>query len=336
MTSERVPLARAPISIVMPIRNEARNLGAIATNLAATLSHEDEIVVVDNGSTDASEVLVRKWAKRDPRVVYLQSGGGLASALNHGVAHATFELIARVDADDVSHPERFDLQARALEGVNAAVFCDYVAVTGSRRLGLVPSAIFPPFVAISLTHPFRTPHGGSAFSRPAWREAGGYSDGEVPAEDLGLWLRMSRVGALVSIPRPLIHYRHPRSHHGRATLRQREMMAARVKASSPLPPQVIQEASARWSEYRLAVSRFPAHRQRLGLAAWDLWSSIRRSGYKSMQLDLPGVGRPPLAQDMAFGLPLAFFMSTWRRTAATLNRVWDAESRTLDVSVASK
>jgi glycosyltransferase involved in cell wall biosynthesis len=66
-----------------------------------------EVLVVDDGSTDQTAALVQSMADVDHRIRQLQKpNGGLASARNHGIAHAGEEFIAPIDADDLWHPEK--------------------------------------------------------------------------------------------------------------------------------------------------------------------------------------------------------------------------------------
>ena len=105
------------VSVVVPAYNAAATL---AHTLEATLAQTYrnlEILVVDDGSRDASGSIAREFALRDPRVRLLRkANGGLSSARNHGVAHARGDLIALLDADDLWHPEKIAKQVAALRG----------------------------------------------------------------------------------------------------------------------------------------------------------------------------------------------------------------------------
>jgi hypothetical protein len=88
------------------------------------------------------------------------------------------------------------------------IFSDYDFFSDSYKyLGTIPSAIDANAVAISLIYSQRTAHPSILFSKEAVINAGGYRNIDFPAEDLSLWLRMSRLGNLISIPKTLLHYR---------------------------------------------------------------------------------------------------------------------------------
>jgi len=99
------------ISVVMPVYNSERYVAdAIQSILVQTYPHF-EFIIVDDGSTDDSPAVIREFAARDARIhPFFLTHGGIASALNAGVALARGNLIARMDADDIALPERFVVQ----------------------------------------------------------------------------------------------------------------------------------------------------------------------------------------------------------------------------------
>ena len=73
-------------------------------------------------------------------------------------------------------------------------------------MAILPEDVAPA-VAVSLISSQRTAHSSILFNKESVLDVGGYQQGDFPAEDLSLWLRMSRVGKLISIPKVLLHYR---------------------------------------------------------------------------------------------------------------------------------
>lgn len=100
------------VSVLLPVFNgEAYLIGAIESILSQ--SYQDfEILVVDDGSTDRTPDLLKQLQSRDSRlrVFTLEHNQGISSALNTGLQHARGELIARLDADDICLPDRFQRQ----------------------------------------------------------------------------------------------------------------------------------------------------------------------------------------------------------------------------------
>jgi glycosyltransferase involved in cell wall biosynthesis len=203
------------ISILLPIRNGARFLPNSIKTISENLKQNDEVVVVDDGSTDETLEILKRWKSLDSRVsIIVNKNHGLSNALNLGMEIASKEIIARFDVDDTYSVDRLDEQRSLLNGTNIAVFCDYNFVDANleKNLGRIPSGVTGPATSVSLAGGVRTPHPGVLFDKSAAIEAGGYRSEDKYCEDLSLWLRMSRIGKLVSSPKYLLNYRlHPSS-----------------------------------------------------------------------------------------------------------------------------
>lgn len=122
--SEQVRTSAAPVvSVIMPTFNNATHIGAAIESVQAQTRSDWELIVVNDCSTDGTEVEVQRYAASDPRVrlVTLESNmGAPAGPRNVGTRLARGRYIALLDADDVWHPQKLDLQLNA------------IAVTGAR------------------------------------------------------------------------------------------------------------------------------------------------------------------------------------------------------------
>ncbi len=189
------------VSVVLPVRNGASTIDQTLGDLLAALDNVDEVVVIDDGSSDRTPNLVRRWSERDERVRLVKSpASGLVAALNLGIRESQFEWVARADADDRYPNDRLALQRGVFSPHVALVTGDYRLVSTLGAPTLLPCALGHPFVALSLINPQRIPHPGVVFSREAVISAGGYRNEDFPAEDLGLWLRLSAEGDFVGVP----------------------------------------------------------------------------------------------------------------------------------------
>jgi hypothetical protein len=109
-------------SIVIPTCNRAHLLGRALSSALPHAGPEDEILVIDDGSTDNTEAVVRQF--RDPRVRFVrQVRCGAGAARNRGVREAAGDLIAFLDDDDEWLPFKLDLQRRLLAGAPSVLFC---------------------------------------------------------------------------------------------------------------------------------------------------------------------------------------------------------------------
>ena len=210
------------VSILLPVRDAAPWLEASLASLARQTLADHEVIAVDDGSRDASGAMLDEAARRDPRLrVFHTEGRGLPAALDLALAHARAPLVARHDADDLSHRTRLERQVAALAahpeldviGCRVRLFPGAATGLGMRR--------WQDWHNTLLTHEamrheslIDSPiaHGCVLMRREAlarvdgWREHGW-------AEDLDLWLRLFEAGTRFGkLPQVLYGWRqHPGS-----------------------------------------------------------------------------------------------------------------------------
>lgn len=201
-------MGNTDISAVMPIKNGEKYLESSIQQLTKTLGANDEIIVVNDASSDKTESMLRKWALVDPRVMVINNPKpGLTNALNIGINEASHNWIARFDVDDKYAIDRINTQRERISQEVGLIFSDYdtYSPTGE-NLGTIPSALFASPIALSLISSQRTAHPSALFLKSAFIDVGGYKAEDFPAEDLSLWLRMIKIAEVVSVPKTLLHY----------------------------------------------------------------------------------------------------------------------------------
>jgi glycosyltransferase involved in cell wall biosynthesis len=173
------------------------------------LGENDELLVVNDGSTDKSALLLDNLSRRDSRLRILTTEGvGLVKALNLGIESARYPWVARFDVDDEYTLNRINLQRQMISDDVVAIFSDYSFISSSGVwLGSVPSAITSNPTKLSLVSSQRTPHPVALLNKASVVSVGGYQVEDFPAEDLGLWCRMIEEGEFLTVPRVLLHYR---------------------------------------------------------------------------------------------------------------------------------
>lgn len=199
----------------MSVYNGERFLAeAIDSVLAQTFS-EFEFLILDDGSTDATSVILLAQAARDSRIrPIIRENRGLVVSLNQLLGEARGPLVARMDADDICHPERFARQVAFL-----AANPDY-GVVGCRTddidengapwpLNAAPHPLgHEDFLqAIEIGAPLLC-HPAVMYRREVVLAVGGYHAAFQHCEDLDLWLRLASVTRLGNLPERLIRYRH--------------------------------------------------------------------------------------------------------------------------------
>ena len=201
------------ISVILPVYNTKAYVREAVESILAQTFTDFELIVINDGSTDGSGVILRELAARDARIVLVeQSNEGLVSALNKGLEMARADLIARMDADDVSMPERFALQhARMIEDPELAVLGSFSNIIDRDGAIIRLHDDFPltPAAAMRFVkHRCPVYHSAVMMRRDAVLKAGGYRKAFCHAEDHDLWLRMSDLGyAIANLPQPLLNHR---------------------------------------------------------------------------------------------------------------------------------
>ena len=165
------------------------------------------------------------------------AGVGIATALNHGIELSRSPIIARLDGDDVAHPDRFQLQYDYLQQHRDCILlgcqCHHIDENGKQvEVGAYPTSD----LAIRWEALFRSPvlHPGSMFRREVVRAAGGYRREFVVAQDYDLWTRLLTRGIVANLPQFLLRYRvHAKSV---GTLQKHRQIDTGATSPGPTPP----------------------------------------------------------------------------------------------------
>ena len=225
-----------------------------------------ELVVVDDGSSDATPAILEFYASQDARVRIRRQGRlGLTRALIAGCAAARAPVIARQDCGDVSLPGRFAWQlARLRSSPGASLVSAGAEFFGPRGewLYAVQDTDATLEAGLSRTSPATTRgpshHGATMFSRAAYRAVGGYRAAFAVAQDLDLWMRLWEQGCVLAVPEILYRARL-RSARRRARVSPRKAHNTRA---SPMTPTSRRARARAASASSPSSSAFPASPRR--------------------------------------------------------------------------
>lgn len=121
------------VSVLVPLYNQERYFGTCIRSICNQTYRNLEIVVVNDGSTDKSGILLEQWAKKDNRIIIVnKSNEGLVKARRDGYLKATGEFIAFVDSDDAMPPRAIETLVRHITEKNV----DLVIGAITRKLGI--------------------------------------------------------------------------------------------------------------------------------------------------------------------------------------------------------
>ena len=218
------------ITVIVASYNGERFVAETMRSILRQTLADFELLVIDDGSTDGTRAILADLAGGDRRMRVIEKPNeGLIATLNRGIAEARGSLIARIDHDDLMRPTRLERQAAFLDANPAfvAVGClmqsmradgSYIGKPRIRheRLRHDPAA-FPPRQ--------QWLYGPTPMLRAAaLRQAGGYREKFVTAEDRDLCWRLGRLGPMERLPEVLVDYRFHSANQSR--LRQRTQVYA--------------------------------------------------------------------------------------------------------------
>lgn len=225
-TQQRTPMSQTPpvapqtvapqtaplISVLMPVYNADRYVAQAVESILAQTLPAFEFLIVDDGSTDRSLAILKRYAAQDPRIHLIsRPNTGIAIALNELLHLAQAEYIARMDADDIALPERFSRQIDFLQQQP-----DVVCAGGAHELidqkGRLLTCLELPLSNEEIQRSALAGHGSichpcAMIRRSALLAIGGYDETLVPAEDLDLWLKLGELGQLANLKQTVLKYR---------------------------------------------------------------------------------------------------------------------------------
>jgi glycosyltransferase involved in cell wall biosynthesis len=214
----------------MPIYNAEKYLALSIGSIIEQTFDDWELICVNDGSRDASGKILNELAAAEPRLRLLeQENLGLVAALQNGIAQARGTFLARMDADDIAMPERFEKQVRYLNENPE------VAVVGGAALEIDEDSDPLRLTSYPNDHDqlvHRLLHRETALIHPSvmmrsdiLRATGGYRSKFQWIEDHDLWLRISKLGKLANLPDVVLAYRqHASSICWQRSNAQRELM----------------------------------------------------------------------------------------------------------------
>lgn len=205
---------RLLISVVMAVYNGAEYLEVAIDSILKQTYSNFEFIIINDGSTDDTAQILRRYEQLDERIaVYTQVNQGLPKSLNRGLQLAQGQYIARMDADDISLPERFAKQVEFMETHSDIGICGTwiktISEVGSTCINQYPSSHdaiqYWLLFGTGLSHP-------TVMLRRKLLEQYGlqYNPAFTYCQDFELWVRSSDYTRLANIPEVLLLYRvHP-------------------------------------------------------------------------------------------------------------------------------
>jgi len=194
------------VTVLMPVYNAERFLRKAIDSILAQSFKPFEFLIIDDGSTDRSAEIVESY--RDPRIRFIRNTEnlGITETLNKGISLSSCELIARMDADDVSHPQRLQKQFGYMKrNPGCALLSTWARVVSEDGKFIRLERYRSNFYYYNLTYECWIYHPTVMFCKSAVEKIGMYA---MPySEDYDLFWRMSTQFKIANLPEALLDYR---------------------------------------------------------------------------------------------------------------------------------
>jgi O-antigen/teichoic acid export membrane protein/glycosyltransferase involved in cell wall biosynthesis len=285
--SSSVPtgVRRPLVSVIIPAHGAAATIAETLASALGQTYRNLEILAVDDGSRDSTAEIVQAIASRDRRVRLLrQANHGVASARNLGLAHASGEYIAPLDADDLWKPTKVELQVRCMEegGPGVGLVYSWWDIIDSEGRPLATShpwriegEAFEALLSMNFVGNASVP----LFRRSALEEVGGYDPQFRAAdaqgcEDWDLALRVAERYEVRAVPDRLVAYRRApdaMSSNSGTMIRSHALMLEKIGSRRAIPLSWARRSRAQIVGY-VIMNEVRAHRYRE--AATRLWKAF--------------------------------------------------------------
>ncbi|OEC44544.1 glycosyltransferase [Aeromonas sp. FDAARGOS 1411] len=220
------------ISVIMPIYNGEQYLRDAVESILAQSYTNFELICIDDGSTDGTLNILKEYAAIDSRLVIIsRENKGLIATLNEGIVRAKYNYIARMDADDISHVDRFMLQVEYLNTHPdvAVVGCAYEYINESGAYISTRKTYNSDFMLKTiclLGSPFA--HPSVMINRSILNDDLYYDQRYKHSEDYELWVRLSQKYKFGGINKVLLKYRVLNSSVSRQNFVEQKMNMAKA------------------------------------------------------------------------------------------------------------
>lgn len=207
--SEKAPR----VSVLISVYNGERFLKSAIESILGQTFTDFEFLILDDGSTDSTWEILGKYANKDARIVLVRNDRnlGLTRSLNKGLRLVRSEYLARQDADDISLPERLELQVKFLDAhpeVSLVGTGMEIIDKNDEILRLQqPPTDHESITAELLLKNHAIGHSTVMAKLSALKEFGGYNERLPYAQDYELWCRLSQTKQIANLPEILVRWR---------------------------------------------------------------------------------------------------------------------------------
>jgi len=193
---------------IIPVRNRPHLISAAVASILKQTFPVDELIIIDDGSTDETPGVISELARTDSRIrpIFLPQPGGASLARNVGIEAAQCEWICFLDSDDRWMPEKHERQVAELEKKPDVI----AAFTGCRNIYHKHSADVLPLAEVGVKDLRKRNFIGTTSSAMVRRSAilavGGFDAALPSCQDWDLWIKLRNIGEFALICEPLVEF----------------------------------------------------------------------------------------------------------------------------------
>lgn len=202
-------MKNSKVSFLLSIYNDEKYIKECIESIVNQTYKNFELIIIDDGSTDNSVSIIRQF--KDNRIkLYSKKNSGLADSLNYGLDKCTGLWIARMDGDDICYPNRLEEQIKYINDDIAVIgsFVDVIDEKGKKVLSLTNAPIVHEEIVDNILNAKPAlVHPSVLINKKFLLKVGGYDTRFNIAEDIELWLRLSKVGRIINIEKKLLKLR---------------------------------------------------------------------------------------------------------------------------------
>lgn len=218
---------RPTVSVILPVYNTKMYIKESVESILQQTFSDFELLIIDDASTDGTQDIIKGFI--DNRIVFIQKekNSGYTQSLNSGIEFAKGKYIARMDADDISLPQRLEKQVAFLEAHEEVVVCGADAEIIGSNERFIPFFLTHEEIITSMLITNPMIHPVIMFRRSFLLENNiRYNESFEPAEDFELWVRIASIGKLANLPDVLLRYR---KHTGQVSNTRNELQQKNVR-----------------------------------------------------------------------------------------------------------
>ncbi|MBI2596890.1 glycosyltransferase [Candidatus Daviesbacteria bacterium] len=222
------------ITVLMPAYNMELHIDQAIESILDQTFHNFELIIIDDASSDKTRNIIKAYMKKDARIKMIinKKNLKLAGSLNEGIEKAKTQIIARMDPDDISDPERLITQFKflkehprvAIVGTNIQIINNEGKIISKREYPTTSAELKKIMFRYS---PFA--HPAIMFRKNIFEEFGGYDETMKVCEDIDLWFKIGSKYEFANIPKILLTYRLLSTSGTHSNLKTVEILGFKIK-----------------------------------------------------------------------------------------------------------